>query len=40
LTPLQPTPNSANTASIASRHKFRFNLTRFQYKTPRRDGNF
>ena len=40
LIPLQPAPNSANTASIASNHKFRFNLTRIQYKTARRDGNF
>ena len=40
LTPLQPAPISATTASIASRHKFRFNLTRIQYKTARRDGNF
>jgi hypothetical protein len=40
LTPLQPATHSANTTSIASSHKFRFNLTRIQYKTARRDGNF
>ena len=38
--PLQPAAPSTTTASIASRNKFRFNLTRFQYKTAGPDGNF
>ena len=40
LMPLQPAAHSPNTASIASCNKFRFNLTGYQYKTARHDGNF
>lgn len=40
LMPLQPVPNPAHTANIASGNKLRLNLTCHQYKSVRHDGNF